>query len=430
MHWLFVCGASQTATTGVNRFFTSSTRLPVGLRDRAATRAALGDYRGRVADGRQLAMVPAVVHLLATRPDAVTLAPVIAGLEAAGRLGQHVVHTGQHSGPAMVDDVLADLGLAAPDHLLHTPAGSHAAQTAAAMAAAEPVLAELRPAAVVVTGASNSAVGFAIAAAGMGVPVARVEAGLREHDWTVPEEINRVLLDATADLLFASSAKAVENLAAERIGVAGRVHLVGSTAVDSLRRAEAGARRRDAWRRFGLARGRYALVTLHRPANVDDDEQLARIVEALAQLARRVPVMFAIHPRTRLRLSAMGDEERLRVAGVRCAPPQRYLDFLSLQLGAGAVVTDSGTVQEETSALGVRCFTLRATTERTATLEHGTNTLLGDDPRELADVELEPSEPVAGAVPHWDGHSGARIAERLVARYAERSASTSDPASA
>ena len=368
-----------------------------------------------------------VVHVLATRPDAVTLAPVVAALAGHGAR-QHVIHTGQHHDREMVDDVLADVGLGEPDRRLSAGAGSHAAQSARAMEAAEPVLAELRPAALVVTGASNSAVGVAIAAVGMGVPIARLEAGLREHDWTVPEEVNRVLMDSAAHTLFASSEQAVANLQAERVGEE-RVHLVGSTAVDTLRRAEDGARRREAWRRFGLAPGRYALVTLHRPANVDDDEQLARIVEGLAQLARRVPVVFPIHPRTRQRLSAMGDEERLRAAGVRCTPPLRYGEFLSLELGAGAVVTDSGTVQEETSALGVRCFTLRASTERTATLAHGTNTRLGDDPRELADVRLQPADPVRHELPHWDGHAGARIAALLVERYAERSATTGDPSS-
>jgi UDP-N-acetylglucosamine 2-epimerase (non-hydrolysing) len=362
----------------------------------------------------------------------VTLAPVVRALARLGRLRQHVLHTGQHRAPELVDEVLADVGLGAPDSSLEVGDGSHGLQVARAMEAVEPVIGELRPAAVVVTGASNSAAGVAIAAAGMAVPLARLEAGLREHDWSVPEEINRVLLDSVADLLFASSAQAVANLRAERVGVGpGRVHLVGSTAVDSLRRVEPGARRREAWRRFGLARGRYALVTLHRPANVDDDEQLARIVEALAQLVQRMPVVFPVHPRTRARLAAMGDEERLRLAGVLCTPPLRYCEFVSLELGAGAVVTDSGTVQEETSALGVRCFTLRASTERTATLVHGTNTMLGDDPRELAEIGLQTAEPVPRELPHWDGRSGERVAALLAERYAERKvAKATDPSSA
>ena len=190
-----------------------------------------------------------------------------------------------------------------------------------------------------------------------------------------------------------------------------------------------GARRREAWRRFGLARGHYALVTLHRPANVDDDEQLARIVEGLAQLARRVPVVFAIHPRTRERLSAMGDEERLRLAGVRCTPPLRYADFVSLELGAGAVVTDSGTVQEETSALGVPLLHAarldRADGDARARHQHAARRRPARARRRARSnrVDAIPRE-----LPHWDGRSGARVAALLVERYAERSA-TAGPSS-
>ena len=247
------------------------------------------------------------------------------------------------------------------------------------------MLAEVQPAAVVVTGASNSALGCALAAAKLGLPVARLDAGLREHDWRVPEEVNRVLMDTMADTLFAPTQAAAGNLIAEGAG-AGRVHVTGSTAVDCVRRCERQAVERAAWERFGAERGSYVLVTLHRPVNVDDDERLARIVEALAALALRVPVVFPLHPRTRARLKPMGDAHRLLAAGVLCGPPLGYLDFLSLQAGAGAIVTDSGTVQDEASALGVSCFTLRASTERTITLTHGTNVLLGEDPRDIADV--------------------------------------------
>jgi UDP-N-acetylglucosamine 2-epimerase (non-hydrolysing) len=247
--------------------------------------------------------------------------------------------------------------------------------------------------------------------------VARLEAGLRESDWSVGEEINRTLLDTMADTLFAPTAQAARSLEAEA-AAAGRVHLVGSTAVDSLRQAERTAAGRAAWRRFGAEQGRYVLVTLHRPANVDDDERLARIVEALAGLARRVPVIFPLHPRTRERLKPMGDAHRLLAAGVLCGPPLGYIDFLSLQSGAGAVVTDSGTVQEETSALGVRCYTLRASTERAITLTHGTNALLGDDPRDLADVRLASGPPTPSAIPLWDGRAATRVADALVANYA------------
>jgi UDP-N-acetylglucosamine 2-epimerase (non-hydrolysing) len=216
--------------------------------------------------------------------------------------------------------------------------------------------------------------------------------------------------------LFAPTVQAAEDLLAEGVG-AGRVHHVGSTAIDSLRAAERGAGDRATWLRFGAERGRYVLVTLHRPGNVDDDERLARIVEGLAELARGVPVIFPLHPRTRERLKPMGDAHRLLAAGVLCGPPLGYLDFISLQSGAGAVVTDSGTVQEEASALGVRCYTLRSSTERPITLTHGTNSLLAD-PRDLADVRPAPGPPTPSAIPLWDGRAALRIADALVANYA------------
>jgi UDP-N-acetylglucosamine 2-epimerase (non-hydrolysing) len=240
---------------------------------------------------------------------------------------------------------------------------------------------------------------------------------LREHDWSAPEEVNRILLDTMADTLYAPTEQSAANLRGEGAG-AGRVHLVGSTAVDSLRRAERRAVERATWERFGAERGAYVLVTLHRPANVDDDERLARIVEALAALADRVPVIFPLHPRTRQRLKPMGDAHRLLAAGVLCGPPLGYIDFLSLQAGAGAIVTDSGTIQEESSALGVSCYTLRSSTERAITLTHGTNALLGLDPRDLADVRVASAPPTPCAIPLWDGRAGERVADGLVANYA------------
>ena len=360
---------------------------------------------------------PALVHVLGTRSDAVTLAPVIAALDRSATFDQHILQTGQDTGTAMVDDVLADLGVPAPDRSLGLGPGSRCAQTASALAAAGELLAESRPAAVVVTGAADSVLGCGLAAAKLDVPVARVEAGLREYDWSVPEEVNRVLLDTLADSLFASSAQAAENLSREGIG-AGRVHLVGSTAVDSIRRVERRARERAVWRRYGIDRGGYVLATLNRPANLDDDERLARIVEALAGLARRVQVILPLRSRTRRRLEPMGDAYRLQAAGVRCGPPLSYLDFVSLQAGAGAIVTDSGIVQEESTALGVNCFTLGSTTERTVTVTHGTNSLLGDDPRDIAEIRLGAAAPAPFAIPLWDGGAGERIAAALVANYA------------
>jgi UDP-N-acetylglucosamine 2-epimerase (non-hydrolysing) len=314
--------------------------------------------------------------VVATRPDAVTLAPVVAALERLGVFRQLVLHTGQHTDPAMTDEMFADLELPGPDVRLDTGRGTHGTQTARALVAAEAAFAEHEPAVVVVTGAANTTLGCALAAAKLGVPVARLEAGLREHDWRAPEEVNRVVSTRPRTPCSRRPRRRPRTSTGEGVG-AGRVHLVGSTAIDSLRRSERRAVERAAWQRFGAERGGYVLVTLHRAANVDDDERLARIVEALAGLARRVPVIFPLHPRTRERLKPMGDAHRLLAAGVLCGPPLAYLDFLSLEAGAGAVVTDSGTVQEETSALGVSCFTLRSSTERCVTLTHGTNALLG-----------------------------------------------------
>jgi UDP-N-acetylglucosamine 2-epimerase (non-hydrolysing) len=360
---------------------------------------------------------PIIAHVIATRPDAVTLAPVVAALEGRGAFRQLILHTGQHADPALSEEMFADLGLPAPARSLDTGPGSHAIQTSRALAAGEATLAEMQPDVVAVTGAANSTLGCALAATKLGLPVARLEAGLRAHDWSVPEEVNRVLLDTMADTLFAPTEQAAANLNAEGVG-SGRVHVTGSTAVDSLRRAERRAVARAAWRRFGAERGSYVLVTLHRPSNVDDDERLARIVEALAALAQRVPVVFPLHPRTRERLKPMGDAHRLLAAGVLCGPPLGYLDFLSLQAGAGAILTDSGTMQEEASVLGVRCFTLRVSTERTITLTHGTNVLLGDDPRDIAEVLPATVAPTPCAIPLWDGHAAERIADALVANYA------------
>lgn len=360
---------------------------------------------------------PLLVHVIATRPDAVTLAPVHAALERRGDFSQYVVLVGAHTRSAIVEDVMRDAGLVPPDRTLAVGHVTPGAQTARALAAAERLLNELEPAAVLVSGDSNPALGFALAAAKCGTAVARVEAGLREHDLGVSEEINRILLDRVADLLFAPTAHDAAALESEGIS-GGRVYVVGSTAVDSLRRGEARAARRAVWRRYGLERGAYVLATLGHSTNVDDDERLARIVEGMASLAERVPVVLPLHPRTRERLKPMGDVHRLLAAGVLIKPPLPYLDFVSLQIGAGAVVTDSGVVQEEASALGVGCFTLRSTTERVTTLTHGTNQLLGDDLRDIRSLTTAPPVRPPRAVPGWDGRAGERIAAALTANYA------------
>jgi UDP-N-acetylglucosamine 2-epimerase (non-hydrolysing) len=357
-----------------------------------------------------------IVHVVGARPNFVKMAPVIVALAKRQAFRQVVVHTGQHYDAKMSDEVLADLEFPPPDRFLKIGSGAHGEQTAKVMLAFEEVIRAERPVAVVVAGDVNSTLGCALAAAKHGVPVAHVEAGLRSFDWDMPEEINRVLTDRLSDLLFTHSPEAIENLRSEGV-VEGRIHHVGNTMIDSLRRSERTARERQYWKAVGVELGEYALVTLHRPSNVDDAGRLMRIVDALVGLAARFPIIFPIHPRTRARL---GDAAvaRLEAAGARCIDQVGYLDFLSLQSGAGAVVTDSGGVQEETSALGVRCYTFRPGTERPITLTHGTNVLLGDDPDSLAKVRLATWDPTPSAIPLWDGHAGDRVADVLVTNYA------------
>ena len=356
-----------------------------------------------------------VIHAVGARPNFVKAAPVIEALDRTGAFRQLVVHTGQHYDERLSDEIMEDVALPAPDRFLGVGSGTHGAQTGGILIAFERVLLEERPDLVVVSGDVNSTLACALAAAKLGVPVAHVEAGLRSGDWTMPEEINRVLTDRLSDFLFTHSPEAAENLAREGIDTA-RVHYVGNTMIDSLRRVVAQAERREAWRPLELSEGAYVLVTLHRPSNVDVPERLAAIAEELAQLNERSPVVFAVHPRTRARLEATGSLARLTGAGVRCLDPLGYLDFLSLQAAAGAVLTDSGGIQEEAAVLGVPCFTLRTTTERPVTVSHGTNRLLGDDPAGIRQVRVSAARTPC-AIPLWDGHAGRRVAAVLEAAF-------------
>jgi UDP-N-acetylglucosamine 2-epimerase (non-hydrolysing) len=265
---------------------------------------------------------------------------------------------------------------------------------------------------VCVGGDVNSTLAAALAASKLDIPVAHVEAGLRSFDWTMPEEINRVLTDRLSSWLFTHSPEALPNLLHEGIPE-GRVHHVGNTMIDSLRRLEATARELRRWDQLGVRIRGYLLVTLHRPSNVDVEAQLDGIVDGLVALARETPVVFPIHPRTRARL-ANGRQADLDRAGVRCLEPLGYVEFLSLLIGAGSVLTDSGGVQEETSALGIPCYTLRRNTERPITITHGTNSLLGEDPASMMLIRPQASEPLPADIELWDGRAGGRIADVLM----------------
>jgi len=365
----------------------------------------------RVSDSRTT-----IVHVVGARPNFVKMAPVIQALGRRGVFRQVVVHTGQHYDSKMSDNVLADLDFPEVDIFLGVGSGTHGVQTAKVLSAFENVLIDVQPDVVLVAGDVNSTLACALAASKLGIAIAHLEAGLRSFDWSMPEEVNRVLTDRLADVLFAHSPEATDNLKAEGI-CPGKVYNVGNTMIDSLRRAEKRARELEAWTSVGFAERAYILVTLHRPSNVDDPARLQAIVGGLVKLAAEAPVVFPIHPRTRARLAEDGGLAALEEAGVACIEPVAYLEFLSLQAGAGAIVTDSGGVQEEASALGVSCFTFRPNTERPITLTHGTNVLLGEDPAEIAEVRPSPHPPTPCAIPLWDGHAGERVADVLVANY-------------
>jgi UDP-N-acetylglucosamine 2-epimerase (non-hydrolysing) len=325
-----------------------------------------------------------------------------------------VVHTGQHYDGPMSEAIFRDLGLAPPDVFLGVGSASHAVQTGEIMRRFEPVLLEHRPDRVVVVGDVNSTLACALVAAKLGVPVAHVEAGLRSFDRAMPEEINRVLTDQLSDLLFASEADAVDNLRREGIDGAA-VHLVGSVTVDTLIHHRERARRSQVLSNLALEPGHYVAVTLHRPSNVDTPDTLRGIIDALMEVARGIPVVFTVHPRTRKQLGETGMMTRLEAErGLRLVEPLGYLDFLHLMANSRAVFTDSGGIQEETTTLGVACLTLRHSTERPVTLTQGTNRLVAPERAAILAAWDEERGQQFGrpspAVPAcWDGRAADRI---------------------
>ncbi len=349
-----------------------------------------------------------IVYVIGTRPNFVKTAPVIGALRARLPEGRHtIVHTGQHYDRLMSEVFLEQLGVPAPDHMLEVGSGSHAQQTARVMERLEPVLKAEEPDLVMVPGDVNSTLAAALTAAKMQIPVAHIEAGLRSFDRTMPEELNRIVADTLSDLLFLHSDDAIENLRAEGIPDE-RMHFVGNTMIDTLVALEERFRAAGSAQRLGVEPGAFALVTLHRPALVDGP-LLPETISQLAALAREMPVVFPVHPRTRKMMEAVESEH----PGLLLSEPLGYLDFLSLLADAGAVLTDSGGIQEETTYLGIPCFTLRDNTERPVTISAGTNTLLGLDPAAIARIPAalaqrpaEPPEPP----PLWDGRAAERIA--------------------
>lgn len=336
------------------------------------------------------------------------VAPVLGALQGRENVVQTLIHTGQHYDVNMSEVFFSQLGIPAPDVNLAVGSGSHAQQTAEIMIRLEPVIIERRPDIVLVYGDVNSTVATVLVCAKLGVRVGHVEAGLRSFDRTMPEEINRLVTDQLADLLFTPSEDGDENLRREGIP-AERIFLVGNVMIDSLVRLLPVARKSN---RNGLP-DRYALVTLHRPANVDDSVRLKGILESLLEVNRDLAVVFPTHPRTRKRIDDFGfNAEQLRLLD-----PCPYVDFLGLQSRATVVITDSGGIQEETTYLGVPCLTVRENTERPITVSMGTNVLVGRDPEKLRTelARVLSGKTKKGTIPPlWDGHAGERIADALM----------------
>ena len=351
------------------------------------------------------------------RPNFMKIAPLLRAFRARpARFEARLVHTGQHYDAAMSDIFFAELGLPEPDIHLSAGSATHAVQTARIMRAFEKVLQAERPDWVIVVGDVNSTVACSLVAAKMTppVPVAHVEAGLRSRDRTMPEEINRVVTDALSDLLFTTSADAGRNLRAEGIDRR-RIHFVGNLMIDTLRRHLRSADGAGVMRRLGIAQP-YGLLTLHRPSNVDDPDDLRRIFGALEEVSKDLPIIFPVHPRTvkMLRTAVLADPGARNGSAVRHIQPLGYLDFLQLQKRAALVLTDSGGIQEEASILGVPCLTLRDNTERPVTITHGTNRLVGTDPARIvaaARQVLRRRPHRRRTIPLWDGRAAARIVE-------------------
>ena len=345
-----------------------------------------------------------VFHIVGARPNFMKAAPVMSALKRREGVVQTLVHTGQHYDANLSDVFIEQLGMAVPDVNLAVGSGTHARQTAEIMTRFEPVLLERKPDLVLVYGDVNSTVAAALVSAKLGVRVGHVEAGLRSFDRTMPEEINRLITDQLADLLFTPSEDGDSNLQREGIPPE-KIFRVGNVMIDSLVKLLPAAQRR---KQSGLPE-RYALVTLHRPSNVDDSQILKRILQCLLDVSRDLCVIFPAHPRTRKRIAEFG----LHAGQLRLLDPLPYLEFLSLQSRATVVITDSGGIQEETTYLGIPCLTLRENTERPITVSMGTNVLVGRDPDKL---RLELSRVLAGEAkkgtvpPLWDGCAGERIA--------------------
>jgi UDP-N-acetylglucosamine 2-epimerase (non-hydrolysing) len=362
-----------------------------------------------------------ILNVVGARPNLMKIAPLVEEMRHHPDIRQTLLHTGQHYDTKMSEIFFDALGIPQPDIYLGVGSGSHAEQTARVMIEVEKVLLAERPDVVVVVGDVNSTLACSITAAKLWIPVAHVEAGLRSFDRRMPEEINRIVTDALSEILFTTSRDADGNLIREGVAPE-KIFFVGNVMIDTLMKHRNRAKRLHTPNQFNLEPGRYALLTLHRPSNVDAPEVLAGLMEALSRIQEDVPILFPAHPRTVKRISDFGFEGRLDTTpGLRITEPLGYLEFLDLMMHAQMVLTDSGGIQEETTILGIPCLTIRENTERPVTIIEGTNILVGTDPERIVKEarRILAGETKAGQVPElWDG----RAAERIVRILLEKTA--------
>ena len=359
-----------------------------------------------------------IINVAGARPNFMKIAPLMEAFGAEENIEAMLVHTGQHYDERMSDLFFRQLGIPEPDINLGIGSASHAVQTAEIMKAFEPIVLEHRPDAVLVVGDVNSTIACGLVSVKLGAMLIHVEAGLRSGDRTMPEEINRLLTDSISDLLFCTEQSGVDNLRAEGVAPE-KIHLVGNVMIDTLLKNKARADASTILDDLGVAEGRYAALTLHRPANVDDPAVFGKLLDAIDVIQKELPIIFPIHPRTRSNLGKLGLQQRVEaMTNLKLIEPAGYLDFLKLTSSARLVLTDSGGIQEETTILRVPCLTLRENTERPITADVGSNQIVGTDParivaayRQIVDGAYEdPKIP-----PLWDGHAAERIASTLAA---------------
>lgn len=357
-----------------------------------------------------------VLHVVGARPNFVKIAPIMKAMDRKGVFEQVLLHTGQHYDAAMSDDFFRELSIPAPNISLEISSAPRPVQISRIMAAFEVELKKVRPDMVVVVGDVNSTLACALAASAAKVPLAHIEAGLRSFDRDMPEETNRVITDRISDILFTTEPAALDNLALEGV-VRDKVHLVGNVMIDTLMEHKRNALKRGAADKMGMKPKEFALISLHRPSNVDSPDVLGRILGVMEALSRRVDAVFPMHPRTKRSLDKFGLSARLdKMSRVKAVGPVGYLDFVSLMSDSCFVMTDSGGVQEETSFLSVPCLTLRDHTERPITLTHGTNVLVGTDPARILHAVsrvLDGESRKKSDIAYWDGRASERIADIL-----------------